>query len=96
MVALSIQVNECGSLDAITPLPVDREVVSFSVAGQPCGGLIGKVKQPRIARLGAERDNPAVRNDAPITLGSSAQNVANFVGETKVFAIHRALARSRK
>jgi hypothetical protein len=45
---------------------------------------------------GGEQDNPAVRNDAPITLGSSAQNVANFVGETKVFAIHRALARSRK
>jgi hypothetical protein len=27
-------------------------VVSFSIAGQRCGGLIGKVKQPRIARLG--------------------------------------------
>jgi hypothetical protein len=29
-------------------------------------------------------------------LGSPAQNVANFVAETKVFAIHHALARSRK
>jgi hypothetical protein len=52
-----IRVNECGSLDAIPPLPVDREgrLVFFDVewfgvpiVGQPCGELIGRVKQPRI------------------------------------------------
>jgi len=70
----SIHVNECGSLDAIAPLPVNREggLVFFdvewfgvSIAGQPCGELIGRVKQPRIPRLGGEQDNLADRNDAP-------------------------------
>jgi hypothetical protein len=60
----SIHVNECGSLDAIATLPVDREggLVFFdvewfgvSIAGQPCGELIGRVKQPGIARLGENR-----------------------------------------
>jgi hypothetical protein len=59
----SIYVNECGSPDAIASLPVNREggLVFFDVewfgvpiAGQPCGELIGRVKQPRIARLGGE------------------------------------------
>ena len=85
-----------------TPLPVNREggLVFFDVewfgvpiAGQPCGELIGRFNQPRIARLGGKQDNLTDRNDAPIMLGSSAQNVANFVGETKVLAIHDALAR---
>jgi hypothetical protein len=40
------------------------------------------------------QDNLTDRNDAPIMLGSSAQNVANFVDETKVLTIHHALARS--
>jgi hypothetical protein len=89
----SIHVDECVSLDAIAPIPVNREggLVFFDVewfgvpiAGQPCGELIGRFNQPRIARLGGEQDNLTDRNDAPIMLGSSAQNVANFVGETKV------------
>jgi hypothetical protein len=79
----SIHVNECGSLDAIAPLPVNRErgLVFFdvkwlrvSIAGQPGGELIGRVKQPRIARLGGEQDNMTDRNDAPIMLGSPAQD----------------------
>ena len=69
-------------------------MVRGPIAGQPCGELIGSFNQPRIARLGGEQDNLTDRNDAPIMLGSPAQNVANFVGETKVLAIHHALARS--
>ena len=54
----SIPVNECGSLDAVVPVPINREggLVFFDVewfgvpiAGQPCGELIGGVQQPRIA-----------------------------------------------
>jgi hypothetical protein len=41
--------------------------------GQPCGELIGRVKPPRIARLGGEQDNLTDRNDAPVMLGSPAQ-----------------------
>jgi hypothetical protein len=57
----SIHVDECVSLDAIAPLPVNREggLVVFDVewfgvpiAGQLCGELIGRLNQPRIARLG--------------------------------------------
>jgi hypothetical protein len=40
-------------------------------------------------------DNLTNRNDAPLMLGSPGQDVANLVGETKVLAIHHALARSR-
>src|ERR1700690_3375507 len=96
----SIHVDECVSLDAIAPLPVNREggLVFFDVewfgvpiAGQPCGELIGRFNQPRIARLGGEQDNLTDRNDAPIMLGSSAQNVANFVG---VCAAHSPTAAS--
>jgi hypothetical protein len=95
-----IRVNECGSLDAIPPLPVDREgrLVFFDVewfvvpiVGQPCGKLIGRVKQPRISGFGGEQDNLTDRNDAQIVFGSPAQNVANFVGKTKILAIHHAL-----
>ncbi len=62
----TIHVDECVSLDAIAPLPVNREggLVFFDVewfgvpiAGQPCGELIGSFNQPRIARLGGEQDN---------------------------------------
>src|ERR1700720_736561 len=87
----SIHVYECGSLDVIAPLPVNREggLVFFDVewfgvpiAGQAYGELIRRVKQPRIARFGGEQDKLTNRDDAPIMLGSPAQDVANFVGET--------------
>jgi hypothetical protein len=63
----SIHVDECVSLDAIAPLPVNREggLVFFDVewfgvpiAGQLCGQLIGRLNQPRIARLGGETPPP--------------------------------------
>ena len=59
----SIHVDECVSLDATAPLPVNREggLVFFDVewfgvpiAGQPCDELIGSFNQPRIARLSVE------------------------------------------
>jgi hypothetical protein len=55
--AILIDVNECGSLDAIVALPTDREGgIGFfdldrfgvSIAGQPCGEPIGRVEQPPI------------------------------------------------
>ena len=67
----SIPVKECGSLDAVAPLPVNREggLVLFDVewfgvpiAGQPCGELIGGVQQPRIA--GGKQDKRAYGDDA--------------------------------
>jgi hypothetical protein len=75
----SIHVYECGSLDVIAPLPVncegglvffDVEWFGVAIAGQACGELIRRVKQPRIARFGGEQDNMTNRNDAPIMLGS--------------------------
>ena len=99
----SIDVNECWSLDAIVALPVNREggivfldVDRFgvAVAGQPCGELIGRVEQPRIAGFGGEQDKLTDGDDAPVMVGSPTLNVANFVGETKVLAMHHALARS--
>jgi hypothetical protein len=87
----SIHVNECGSLDAVAPLPVNREggLVFFDVewfgvpiAGQLCGELIGGVQQPRIASLGGKQDKLADGDNAPIVLSGPAQNVANFVGES--------------
>jgi hypothetical protein len=41
--------------------------------------------------FGGEQDNLTDRNDAQIVFGSPAQNVANFVGKTKILAIHHAL-----
>jgi hypothetical protein len=60
------------------------------IAGQPCGELIGGVQQPRIASLGGKQDKLADSDDAAIVLGGPAQNVANFVSETKVLAVHYA------
>ena len=88
----SIHVDECCSLDAVAPLPVNREggLVFFDVewfgvpiAGELCGELIGGVQQPRITSLGGKQDKRADVDDAPIVRGGPAQNVANFVSETK-------------
>ena len=60
---ISIDVNECWSLNAIVALPVNREgrivfldVDRFgvAVAGQRRSELIGRVEQPRIAGFGGE------------------------------------------
>jgi hypothetical protein len=79
----SIHVNECRSLDAVAPVPFNREggLVFFDVewfgvpiAGQPCSELIGGVQQPRIASLGGKQDKLADGDDAPIVLGGPAQS----------------------
>ena len=75
----SIHVNECGSLDAVAPLPFNREggLVFFDVewfgvpiAGQPCGELIGGVQQPRIASLGGKQDELADVTTRPSCLAA--------------------------
>src|SRR5580700_9150509 len=69
--------------------PVEVQFInSAGCLNYPCRTPVGRFKQPRIARPGGEQDDLTDRNDAPIMLGSSAQNVANFVGETKILAIH--------
>ena len=70
------------------------EWFGVAIAGQACGELIGRFSISHASPiLGGKQDNLIDRNDAPIMLGRAAQNVANFVGETKVLAIHHALAR---
>jgi len=70
----SIDVNECGSIDAIAALPVnckggivffDADWFGVSIAGQPCGELIGGVQQPRIAGIGGKQDKLADGNMRP-------------------------------
>src|SRR6201989_1221724 len=94
----SIHVNECGSLDAVNRegglVFFDVEWFGVPIAGKPCGELIGGVQQPRIASLGGKQDKLADGDNAPIVLSGPAQNVANFVGEAKVLAVHHAPAGS--
>ena len=72
----------------------DADWFGVSIAGQPCGELIGGVQQPRVAGVGGKQDKLADCNDAPIVIGCPALNVANLVDQTKGLAIHHALARS--
>lgn len=99
----SIDVNECGSIDAIAALPInckggivffDADWLGVSIVGQSCGELIGGVQQPRIAGIRGKQDKLADGNDAPIVIGCPALNVANLVDQTRGLVIHHALARS--
>src|SRR5262245_56864643 len=83
---VAINVDECRSLDAKAALPTDREggislvdVDRFgvSIPGQSCSELVGRVKQPRIARFAREQDELTDTDHA------STLNVADLIGETK-------------
>ena len=100
---VAIDVDECRSLDAIVALPTDREggislvdVDRFGVAipGQSCSELVGRVKQPRIARFAREQDELTDADHASGVVGCPTLNVADLIGETKALAVHHALARS--
>ena len=69
-------------------------MVRGSHRGPAVRELIGGVQQPRIASLGGKQDKLADGDNAPIVLSGPAQNIANFVGEAKVLAVHHAPAGS--
>src|SRR3982074_290584 len=100
---VAIDVDECRSLDAIVALPTDREggislvdVDRFgvSIPGQSCSELVGRVKQPRIARFAREQDELTDADHTSGVVGCPTLNVADLIGETKALAVHHALARS--
>jgi hypothetical protein len=82
---VAIDVDECRSLDAIEALPTDREggislvdVDRFGVAipGQSCSELVGRVKQPRIARFAREQDELTDADHASGVVGCPTLKVA--------------------
>src|SRR5260370_9912538 len=102
-VCVAIDVDEWRSLDAIVALPSDREggislvdVDRFgvSIPGQSCSELVGRVKQPGIARFAREQDELTDADHASGVVGCPTLNVADLIGETKALAVHHALARS--
>src|SRR5262249_62410181 len=64
------------------------------VPGQRRGEAILPIEQPGIPRLGRGEDKLPERNDSSVVSGCALLNVAYLIGETKVFALSHALARS--
>src|ERR1700740_2160966 len=89
---VSINVDECRSVDAIVALPTDREggislvdVDRFgvSIPGQSCSVLGGRANHPRIARFSREQEELTDTDHASGGVGCPTLNVADFIGETK-------------
>src|SRR3979490_2344831 len=85
---VAIDVDECRSLDAIVALPIDREggISLLSVAttadshpGQSSGELVGRVKQPGIARWGREQAELRDGERASDVGGCPTLNVADLI-----------------
>src|SRR3974377_2635596 len=99
---LAINENECVALDAVVPLPVDGEVgmglfdmdrLGVSIPRQLRSEPIRSIQQPSIPCLRREKDNLHNGNDSSVVSGCALLNVAYLIGETKVPAVYRALAR---
>lgn len=97
---VAINVDECRSLDAIVALPTDREggislvdVDRFgvSIPGQSCSELVGRVKQPRIARFAREQDELTDADHASGVVGCPTLNVADLIGEMETLTVDQAL-----
>src|SRR5580692_8679086 len=92
-----------GPLDAIEALPTDREggislvdVDRFGVAipGQSCSELVGRVKQPRIARFAREQDELTDADHASRVGGCPKVNLTDPIRWKKALGGPPALARS--
>src|SRR5262249_9598443 len=100
---LAVDEDESRTLDAVVPPPLDAEVgvglldVDGFGIPVPCerrGEPILPIEQPGIPCLGGEEDKLPERNDSSIVSCCAPLNVAYLIGETKVFALNHALARS--
>jgi hypothetical protein len=74
---MTIDVDECASLDVVLPLPRDRESgvgvldvdrLGIPISGQPRSQVIDSIEQPRIASFGREENqlaNGDMRSSCP-------------------------------
>src|ERR1700740_3028962 len=90
---VAINVDECRSVDAIVALPtdceggislVDVDRFGVSIPGQSCSELVGRVKQPRIARFAREQDELTDTDHASGVVGCPTLNVADFSARAKL------------
>ena len=98
---VAIPVGEGCAFDTIVARPVDRkgsigffdaERFRVALAGEPEREAIVAVDDPGVAGFAGKQRELTDGDDAPIVVGGAADDIADFVGETKACALDDALA----